>query len=364
MKISLSNLKKVCPFSLLIFFYFFNCTNSYSQCPGPNPCTPGSFNPAYEQINPASIAGSIFCSGQTRTFTINVGPGTTTQAATGDLEFITLFFDFDCDGVYEYSVNNSCSYNNPGGCNVDLSVTAPTVTAPTTFNGRAHLVYNTPTTNPCSSLTWGDIEDFTITVNLPPEANISSSDNDNIICLGDETTFTATGGDEYEFFKNGVSVQGQSSDNTYTTSTLLNNDAITVLSTNISNGCDTLSSELITTVYNPSIDIEPIPVTAFSGDTVNFSVTTTLIDSYQWQVSTDNGLTFNDITDNSEYSGTNSATLTLTAIDINKNGNRYRVVTTNVLANCSSIISADESLTVAVRSVITNRRITYRVNKS
>jgi hypothetical protein len=85
------------------------------------------------------------------------------------MEFITLFFDFD--GVFDYSVNDSCSYTRLGGCNVDLSVVAPTVLVPTTYNARAHIVYNHSTTDPCANLPGrcGNIIDFTITVNLPPE---------------------------------------------------------------------------------------------------------------------------------------------------------------------------------------------------
>ncbi len=349
---------------LLVFASILFHSNSFGQCPGPGPCAPGTFDPAFEQIDPSSIAGAVFCSGQTRTFTIGVGPGTTNEAATGDLEYITLYFDFDCDGVFEYSVNDSCSYVNPGGCNVDLSVTAPTVTVPTTYNARAHLVYNTPTTDPCAALTWGDIEDFTITVNLPPVPVLISSDTDNTICDGDSVTFTAGGGDEYEFFVNGSSVQSLSTTNTYTTSGLSDGDSVTVTALDTSNGCDTPSSPISMTVLDPTLTTQPVDQTSFAGSNVVFSVAASDVDTYQWQVSTDGGTTFSDIFNGPEYSGTGTANLTVNSVDVNKNNYRYRALVTNSSASCPYETSMAAILTVRVRTVVTNRRITHRVKKN
>jgi len=338
-----------------------------AQCPGPGPCTAGSFDNGYEQIDPSSIVGAVFCSGQTRTFTIGVGPGTFTQAANGDIEFITLFFDFDCDGIFEYSVNDSCSYLRPNGCDVGLSVVAPTVLAPTTFNARAHLVFNTATTDPCANLPggWGDIIDFTITVNLPPEPLLTSTDVDNTICEGDSVTFTGTDGDEYEFYVNGISAQSQSASNTFTTSSLDNGDVVTVRALDNLSGCDTFSTGITTSVLDPAINTQPLvsqPV--FAGIDTIFSVVTTDVDTYQWQVSTNAGASFSDIADGALYSGTTSTSLTIISPGIDKNNYIYRVVVSNTLAGCPPINSNGGTLLVRPRTVITNRRITYRVNKS
>jgi len=352
---------------LVFLFFGLNTLLLSAQCPGPGPCAPGTFNPGYEQIDPSSIVGAVFCSGQTRTFTIGVGPGTTNEAATGDIEFVTLFFDFDCDGVFEYSVNDSCSYVNPGGCNVDLTVVAPTVLAPTTYNARAHLVYNTATTDPCANLPggWGDIIDFTITVNLPPEPLLTSTDVDNTICEGDSVTFTGTDGDEYEFYVNGTSAQAQSASNTFTTSSLDNGDIVTVRALDNLSGCDTFSTGITTSVLNPTINMQPVvslPVSA--GVNSIFSVVTTDVDTYQWQVSTNAGVSFSDISDGVLYSGTNSASLTILSPDIDKNNYMYRVIVSNTVAGCPPINSNGGTLLVRPRTIITNRRITYRVNKS
>lgn len=340
-----------------------------SQCPGPTPCSPGAFVNTYEQIDPSSIVGAVFCSGQTRTFTIGVGPGTVTQAATGDVEYITLFFDFDCDGVFEYSVNDSCSYVRPGGCDVDLNVTAPIVATATTFNARAHLVYNTPTNDPCADLPgstpWGHIIDFTITVNLPPEPILTSNDTDNMICAGDNVVFTGTDGDEYEFYVNGTSVQAQSTSNTFSSSSLSNGDVVTVRAVDTTTGCDTNSSGLTMTVVDPTINTQPqVTLNAFSGDNAVFSVASTDVDTYQWQVSTNGGATYTDISDGAEYSGTSTSNLTILSADIDKSNYFYRVIVSNSLVGCPPINSSGGQLIVRPRTIITNRIITYRIKKS
>ena len=53
-----------------------------------------------------------------------------------------------------------------------------------------------------------------------PVSSLVSDDDDNIITFGDPITFTASGGDEYEFSIEGIVVQTRSADSTYTTDTL------------------------------------------------------------------------------------------------------------------------------------------------
>ena len=70
----------------------------------------------------------------------------------------------------------------------------------------------------------------------------------NPVCAGDLVTFTATGGTNYNFKVNGLSQQSGASA-TYTTTTLANNDAVTVDATN-ANGCTATSLAVFMTV-NP-----------------------------------------------------------------------------------------------------------------
>ncbi|MGB0861274.1 MAG: LamG-like jellyroll fold domain-containing protein, partial [Saprospiraceae bacterium] len=93
---------------------------------------------------------------------------------------------------------------------------------------------------------------ITTTVNPLPTAGVTSSDADNAICLNESVTFTATGGVSYEFLLNGATAQAASATDTYTTSTLADGDAVSVIVTNV-NGCISTSSAITTTV-------RPLPV--------------------------------------------------------------------------------------------------------
>jgi subtilisin-like proprotein convertase family protein len=74
--------------------------------------------------------------------------------------------------------------------------------------------------------------------------------------------------------------------------------------------------------------------------------------SYQWQVSTDFGNTFNNINNGGVYSGATSQTLTITAPPVSMSGYQYRVVV-NGAAPCGSVTSRKAILTVNPLPTIT-----------
>lgn len=61
--------------------------------------------------------------------------------------------------------------------------------------------------------------------------------NSTLICTGENATFTASGGDEYQFFLNSVATGPQSATNTFSSSTLVNQDQIDVLAHSTITGC-------------------------------------------------------------------------------------------------------------------------------
>ena len=88
------------------------------------------------------------------------------------------------------------------------------------------------------------------------------------------------------------------------------------------------------------------------------------VDTYQWQVSTNGGGSYSNISDGSEYSGTQTTTLTVNSPDLDNNGYLFRVLLSNSTSTCPNLTSNPATLTVRVGRVITNRRITFRVNKN
>lgn len=74
-----------------------------------------------------------------------------------------------------------------------------------------------------------------------PVVTLAESTGGNVICQGESVVFTAGGSNSYEFFIDGVSVQGPSLLNTYTTTSLQQGDTVTVRGVN-TNGCTQFSN--------------------------------------------------------------------------------------------------------------------------
>ena len=102
------------------------------------------------------------------------------------------------------------------------------------------------------------------------------------------------------------------------------------------------------TVYSiAAITSQPVSTTVCSGSNASMTVvgsgTGTVV--YQWQVST-NGTTWNNVADDSTYSGSNTATLSFTAVTTSLSGYQYRVSVSDSNP-CSGAISSVATLTVS-----------------
>ncbi|MEH6770968.1 hypothetical protein [Maribacter arcticus] len=121
----------------------------------------------------------------------------------------------------------------------------------------------------------------------------------------------------------------------------------------------------VISVYPVLINSQPADLSVFAGTNAIVSVATSNADSYQWQLSTNAGGSYTNISDGSAYSNTNTASLTVLSPQLSMNGYLYRVIINNTAAiSCADLVSNPAGLTVRISSVITNRRITYRVNRN
>ena len=95
----------------------------------------------------------------------------------------------------------------------------------------------------------------------------------------------------------------------------------------------------------PSITTQPTNSSACVGNDVTYSVVSpTPGVSYQWQISTDNGVTYNDI------AGANTDTYTIASVAANLNNNRYKVI---ISTQCGVTTSSVATLTVTTPTAIT-----------
>jgi len=113
----------------------------------------------------------------------------------------------------------------------------------------------------------------------------------------------------------------------------------------MTNGCTatiTSASAQLTVEDLPVITVQPSSTSACEGTTASFSVTATGSGlTYQWQVSTDGGATFNDI------GSQTGSTLDLTAVPASSNNNQYQVL---VFSSCSATGNPSDPATLTVNA--------------
>jgi len=93
-----------------------------------------------------------------------------------------------------------------------------------------------------------------------------------------------------------------------------------------------------------ALTTQPVGQTIIINANANFDITGTAA-AFQWQESTDNGTTWNDIADggtNPTYSGTTTDALMLTSVPATFGGNQYRVILSSPAFACDSNITSDE----------------------
>jgi len=118
------------------------------------------------------------------------------------------------------------------------------------------------------------------------------------------------------------------------------------------------------TVSPFTIATQPTDQSIIAGSNAIFSVATTNVDTYQWQRSTNGGISFSDVSDGVEFAGTQTAILTVLSAGIDANGHQFRVQVSNAAGSCTVLISNEVSLSVGVGKIVTNRRISHRLNKN
>ncbi|MDT0540937.1 hypothetical protein [Croceitalea sp. P059] len=141
-----------------------------------------------------------------------------------------------------------------------------------------------------------------------------------------------------------------------TNGTVLDSDGYTMPADADSSGIyDFLEAGIAPTFIN-----QPTNSVVCFGCNASFTAVTADADSFQWQIF--NGTDWDDLTDVGIYSGTSTATLSLTNITQSLNGNQYRLQVSNTTYSCQTT-SEEVTLNTRVTTIITNRQRTYRVNK-
>ena len=131
-----------------------------------------------------------------------------------------------------------------------------------------------------------------------------------------------------------------------------------------SGGCTaTSSSAIMVQEATPYITANPVSTSVLSGSTAYFTVADSAITAatYQWKVSTDSGLTYTPITDNTTYSGSTSTTLAVKNANASLLGNEYEVVITN---SCVALSSSPARLSLRNNSALPVTWLFFNAHRS
>ncbi len=247
--------------------------------------------------------------------------------------------------------------------------TNATYTSTTLANGNLITCVMTPTA-PCntSSATSNTV---TMTVNplLTPVVSIAASSS--TICSGANATFTATptnggGTPSYQWKKNGTNISGATA-STYSSTTLANNDVISVNMTT-STTCytaQTVTSNNVTMTVNqnltPTVSITASNNIICSGTSVTFTATPTNgggTPSYQWKK---NGTNISGAT-TSTYTSTTFANNDVISVDMTTSTACYTAQTAtsnNVTMTVNQNLTPTVSIAASINNICAGTSVTF-----
>lgn len=122
----------------------------------------------------------------------------------------------------------------------------------------------------------------------------------------------------------------------------------------VSGGCQGdifTNSVTLTIIAGPSIIIQPIDFSGCANSTAGFNIQTSgVVNDYQWQISTDNGLTFSNVSGAAPYSGQTGNQLSITPAGNAPQGALFRCL---ISGSCGNIPSGSAKLNFNALPVVT-----------
>ena len=200
----------------------------------------------------------------------------------------------------------------------------------------------------------------TLTVNSPV-TSISTNPVSGSICTSGSGTFSvASNGSNqtYQWYQNGSACANDAIHSGVTTATMtvtnptsgMNGQLIycAVSSASSCTASTINSSNATLTVVSPvAITVQPASVTMYPGCNGTISLTATgTTPTYQWQVSTDGGSTYTNLSNGGIYSGVTTATLAFTSVTSGYNAYKYRCSISNTSPCAGSVLSSIATLTI------------------
>jgi hypothetical protein len=281
---------------------------------------------------------------------ISSQPANTAVCAGNAVSFTVAASGTGINYQWQISTDGGASWNNIAGANA----TSYSFTAALVQNGYQYRCIVSGTCSPsvtssAATLTVGS----TLVINSQPASTVvcaGGTANYNVTVSGTVTyqwQESTDGGTTFTSLTNGGMYGGVTSANLTLTNVpaSVNNYVYRCI---ISGNCPSINSNnaLLTVNTSPVVTTQPAAssvICALQNTSFTVAATGTAL-SYQWQLSTNGGVTFTNITNGAPYSGVTTATLTITAAAAGMNGYVYHCL---ISGSCTPAVNTtNSSLTV------------------
>ena len=322
--------------------------------------------PSYSNFSGSITAPNINIGSTNTTLSVSVGSGGT--------EYAAAWIDYNHNGTFDASeFINLGSRGTAGALTTNPTIPANALTGITRMRVRVRYGSAITSTNACTSFSWGETEDYDVNL-VCPTATILTQPASTTICPGSNATFTVApntansvmtytyqwqestnGGSTWSSLANGGIYSG------VTTNTLtLTNPATSIagqqyrcIVTNLCTNNVTSSAATLNFYTPPAVTTDPTNKIACPTGATTFSAAATNPGQAQWQLSTNGGSTWADISNGGNYSNATTTTLTVSGITNGMSGYLYRCK----FSNPCVVISASASLTVNTIPAVTSNPI-------
>jgi Metallo-peptidase family M12B Reprolysin-like len=292
---------------------------------------------------PAAVSAAATLTVET-SVAVTTQPTDVTACAGSDASFSVVGSGAGIIYQWQLSTDGGANFNNIAGANA-ATYTVTGVTLAMDNNKFRVQLSNATCTTPGISNT------VTLTINSLPL--ISSQPQAITICEGANTTFSVTAS------ATGITYQWQVSTNavpaftniggansaSYTVTgatAAMNSNQYHVVIGGTCSAPATSNAAILTVITPVSITTQPVNTEVCSAGNTSFTVAgnSTQTINYQWQLSTDAGVNYNDISNAGVYSGTTTAALTITGAVTELNSNQYRVLLSNATCTVPTVSAA------------------------
>jgi hypothetical protein len=289
--------------------------------------------------------------------TITVQPTNTSACAASNASFAITATGTSLTYNWQVSIDGGATWNN-----VSPAVTTATLTLNSVTAGMNNNQYRCVVNGP-GACTAAGLNSNAATLTINTAVAISSQPANASVCTGNNATFNITVTGTNPTYNWQVSTDAGTTWNAVapaaTTSTLTINNVTAGMNNNqyrcvVAGTCTAVginSTAAILTINSPAaVTSQPANTATCVGSNASFTITASGSGlSYNWQVSTDAGITWNNTSP-----AANTATLTLTAVTAGMNNNQYRCAV-SISCNPVGVNSNPATLTVNTAPSITSQ---------